>query len=61
MNMVVIIVEVCGNSPTDTDTANAREIPGDGNKNSENCKSGDNPGAEPCLDTYGALTRTQQE
>lgn len=35
MNMAAIIAEVCDISPTESDTANAREVPGDGYKNSE--------------------------
>lgn len=44
MRMVVITVEVCANNPTESDTANVREIPRDGYKNSENCKCGINQG-----------------
>lgn len=53
MNMVAITVEVCGSSPIESGTANAREILGNGYENSGNCKCVGNLGREPCLGIYG--------
>ena len=53
MNMVAIIVEVCGSSPTESGIANAREIPGNGYENSESCKCGVYLDRQPCSGIYG--------